>query len=147
MFLFSKSIIPEDSKSARRVLKPASVKRRFKAIFKKLFFGAWIGLYAIFMDFCHRRATKFGASCNSHNEIYDIGVKILYFQCFVTTNMFLLSKSIIPEDSKISRRDLEHVYVKRRFKAILKKLIFWAWIGLYAIFMDFCPRRATKFGA
>ena len=58
--------------------------------------------------------------------------------------MFLFSKSIIPEDSKISRRDLEHVYVKRRFKAILKKQIFWAWIGLYAIFMDFCPRRATK---
>ena len=26
-------------------------------------------------------------------------------------------------------------------------MIFWAWIGLYAIFMDFCPRRATKFEA
>ena len=58
--------------------------------------------------------------------------------------MFLFSKSIIPEDSKISRRDLEHVYVKRRFKAILKRTDFWAWIGLDTIFMDFCPRRATK---
>ncbi len=33
--LFSKSIIPEDSKSARRVLKHAGVKRRFKAICEK----------------------------------------------------------------------------------------------------------------
>ena len=40
--------------------------------------------------------------------IYNIGTEILYFQCFVTTDMFLFSKSIIPEDSKISRRDLEH---------------------------------------
>ena len=58
--------------------------------------------------------------------------------------MFLFSKSIIPEDSKISRRDLGHVCVKTRFKAILKKVDFWAWIRLYAIFMDFCPWRATK---
>ena len=49
-------------------------------------------------------------SCYTYKKtIYDIGTEILYFQCFVTTDMFLFSKSIIPEDSKISRRDLEHV--------------------------------------
>ena len=41
--------------------------------------------------------------------IYNIGTEILDFQCFLTTDMFLFSKCIIPEDSKISRRDLEHV--------------------------------------
>ena len=45
-------------------------------------------------------------------EIYDIGTKILYFQCFATTDMFLFSKSIIPDDSKILDRDLEHVLWK-----------------------------------
>ena len=33
---------------------------------------------------------------------------------------------------------------KDDLKRSLKTLIFWPWIGLYAIFMDFCPRRATK---
>ena len=61
---------------------------------------------------------------NYTKAIYNIGTEILYFQCFLTTDMFLFSKSIIPEDSKISRRDLEHVCVKRRFKAILKKVKF-----------------------
>ena len=32
--------------------------------------------------------------------IYNIGTEILYFQCFVTTDMFLFSKSIIPEEIK-----------------------------------------------
>ena len=57
--------------------------------------------------------------CN--REIYDIGAKILYFQCFVTTDMFLFSISIIPEDLETSRRDLAFGSVKTRFKAILKK--------------------------
>ena len=60
--------------------------------------------------------------CN--REIYDIGTKILYFQCFVTTDMFLFSISIIPEDLESSRRDLAFGSVKTRFKAILKKSMF-----------------------
>ena len=32
--------------------------------------------------------------CNSHNEIYDIGTEILYFQRFTTTDMFLFQFSI-----------------------------------------------------
>ena len=59
--------------------------------------------------------------CCPQNEIYDIGTEILYFQCFVTTDMFLFSISIIPEDLETSRRDLAFGSVKTRFKAILKK--------------------------
>ena len=66
--------------------------------------------------------------CN--REIYDIGTKIIYFQCFVTTDMFLFSISIIPEDLESSRRDLAFDSVKTRFKAILKEVDFWAWIRL-----------------
>ena len=54
------------------------------------------------------------------NVNIDIGAEILYFQCFVTTDMFLLSKSISPEDSESSRRDLATAGVKTRFKAIQK---------------------------
>ena len=57
--------------------------------------------------------------CN--RAIYDIETKILYFQCFVTTGMFLFSISIIPEDLESSRQDLAFDSVKTRFKAILKK--------------------------
>ena len=50
-----------------------------------------------------------GFAASLKAAIYNIGTEILYFQCFVTTDMFLFSKSIIPEDSKILDRDLEHV--------------------------------------
>ena len=53
--------------------------------------------------------------------IYHIGTEILYFQCFVTTDMFLFSKSIIPEDLSTDWRVLKPAGVKRRFKAILKR--------------------------
>ena len=43
------------------------------------------------------------------------------FSMFVTTDMFLFSISIIPEDLETSRRDLAFGSVKTRFKAILKK--------------------------
>ena len=56
------------------------------------------------------------------NELCDIGTKFLFVQCFVTTDMFLFSISIIPEDLETSRRDLAFGSVKTRFKAILKKL-------------------------
>ena len=53
--------------------------------------------------------------------IYDIGTEILEFQCLNCFKTRLFCKSIIPEDSKISRRDLSFASAKSRFKAILKK--------------------------
>ena len=72
--------------------------------------------------------------------ICDIGTEILYFQCFVTTDMFLFCKPIIFSGNCRILRDLAFGSVKTRFKAILKKL-FGAQIDF---FMNFCPRRATK---
>ena len=56
--------------------------------------------------------------------IYDIGTEILKFQCLNCFKTPLFCKSIIPEDSKISRRDLSFPSVKSRFKAIFKKCEF-----------------------
>ena len=50
--------------------------------------------------------------------IYDIGTKILYFQCFVTTDMFLFCKPIIFSGNCRICRDLAFGSVKTRFKAI-----------------------------
>ena len=74
----------------------------------------------------------------SHNEIYDIGTKIIYFQCFVTTDMFLFCKPIIFSGNCRICRDLAHGSVKTRFKAILKKLDFSAQIDLLQLFGR-CP--------
>ena len=41
-----------------------------------------------------------------YHEASNIGTEIIYFQCFATTDIFLVSKSIIPEDFKSSRRVL-----------------------------------------
>ena len=92
--------------------------------------------------------------CN--REIYDIGTKILYLQCFVTTDMFLFSISIIPEDLESSRRDLAFGSVKTRFKAIFRvrpsvlllnvTLRIWQ---KWQLIVDFCknawPNRNVKF--
>ena len=79
--------------------------------------------------------------CN--RELYDIGTNILYFLCFVTTDMFLFSISIISEDLESSRRDLAFGSVKTRFKAILKNVDLRAWIRLWAFVIFFC-RSPTK---
>jgi len=61
-------------------------------------------------------------SCYTYKKtIYDIGTEILKFQCLNCFKTRLFCKSIIPEDSKISRRDLSFASVKSRFKAIFKK--------------------------
>ena len=81
-----------------------------------------------------------------HHEIYDIGTKILYFQCFFTTDMFLFCKTILYSGSCRIFRDLAFGSIKTRFKAILKKLDFSAQIDFSAhiyFFHDFSPRRAT----
>ena len=51
----------------------------------------WLAAAAGWLAAADWRATKSGAACNSHNDIYDIGTEILYFQCFATTDMFLFS--------------------------------------------------------
>ena len=53
----------------------------------------------------------------------DIGTKIIYFQCFVTTEMFLFCKPIILSGNCRICRDLAFGSIKTRFKTILKKLI------------------------
>ena len=69
--------------------------------------------------------------CDIGTEIYDIGTEILYFQCFVTTDMFLFCKPTAFSWNCRICRDLAFGSVKTRFKAILKKLDFSAQI-------DFC---------
>ena len=53
----------------------------------------------------------------SHPEIYDIGTEILYFQCFVTTDMFLLCKSIFFSGDCSARFPPLESSAKTRFKA------------------------------
>ena len=57
-------------------------------------------------------------------DSYDIGTKIIFVQCFVTTDMFLFCKPIIFSGNCRICRDLAFGSVKTRFKAILKKLDF-----------------------
>ncbi len=54
------------------------------------------------------------------NELYDIGAKILFVPCFVTTDMFLFFTKYFSGNCRICR-DLAFGSVKTRFKAILKK--------------------------
>ena len=58
------------------------------------------------------------------NELYDIGTKILFVQCFVATDMFSFSKPIFFSGNCRIFRDLAFGSIKTRFKAILKKLDF-----------------------
>ena len=57
------------------------------------------------------------------NELCDIGTKLLFVQCFVTTDMlFLFCKPIIFCGNCCILRDLAFGSVKTRFKAILKQI-------------------------
>ena len=67
--------------------------------------------------------------------IYDIGTKILYFQCFVTTDMFLFCKPIFFSGNCRILRDLAFGSVKTRFKVILKKLDLSAHDRLFHVFL------------
>ena len=70
-------------------------------------------------------------------QIYiDIGTKFLYFQCFVTTDMFLFCKTILYSGNCLIFRDLSFGSIKTRFKAILKKLDFSAQIDLCSFLED-----------
>ena len=74
--------------------------------------------------------------------ICDIGTEILYFQCFVTTDMFLFCKPIFFSGNCRICRDLAFGSVKTHLKAILKKLDFSAQIDFSAqlyFFHELCP--------
>ena len=75
----------------------------------------------------------------------DIGTKILYFQCFVTTDMFLFCKPTIFSGNCRICRDLAFGSVKTRFKAILKKLDFSAQIDFLQLFGEMSPKDAQSF--
>ena len=68
------------------------------------------------------RTKHVGCSLSAQNEIYDIGTKIIYFQSFVTTDMFLFCKPICFSWNCRMFKDLAFGNIKIRFKAILKKL-------------------------
>ena len=77
----------------------------------------------------------------------DIGAKIIYFQCFVTTDMFLFCKPMNFSGNCRICRDLAFGSVKTCFKVILKKLDFSTQIDFSSqieFSMNFCPQRATK---
>ena len=63
----------------------------------------------------------------------------IYFQCFVTTDMFLFCKPIIFSGNCRICRDLAFGSVKTRFKAILKKLDLSAQIDFLQLFGR-CPK-------
>ena len=71
-------------------------------------------------------------------EIYiDIGTNILYFQCFVTTDMFLFCKPIFISGICCIFRDIAFGSAKTRFKAILRKQEFSAQVDFSAQFYFF----------
>ena len=69
--------------------------------------------------------------CNHQNEIYDMGTKILYFQCFVTTDMFLFCKPTIFSGICRFFRDLALGSIKTRFKG------FWVFFRKFACDLGF----------
>ena len=70
------------------------------------------------------------------------GSEILNFQCFCIMEMFLFSKSIIPEEIKTPRPILQRFSIKTPFKAKKLKICMRPWIRRL-FFMICCPRRAT----
>ena len=83
--------------------------------FYMILYDFWSFLYDLY-DFWKKMCIL-----NYTKAIYNIGTEILYFQCFLTTDMFLFSKSIIFSATTTDWRVLSRGSVKTRFKAILKK--------------------------
>ena len=82
--------------------------------------------------------------------MYDIGTKILYFHCFVTTDMFLFCKPIIFSGNCRICRDLAFGSVKTRFKAfwdIFLKICMRPWIRRYRFYWTFAPRGRLNYEA
>ena len=82
--------------------------------------------------------------------IYDIGTKILYFQCFVTTDMFLFCKPIFFSGICRIFRDLAFGSVKTRFKGfwdIFSKICMRPWIRRYRFYWTFAPGGRLNYEA
>ena len=82
------------------------------------------------------------------NVIYDIGTKILNFQCFCIMENHIFSKSIIFSGIGSIFRALSYGTIKTRFKAfwdIFLKICMRTWIRRLRFFIKFCPQRATEY--
>ena len=77
----------------------------------------WVAACWLFLVLSKERRRGRATHPGDHHEIYDIGTKILYFQCFVTTDMFLFCKPIFLSGNCRIYRDLAFGSVKTRFKA------------------------------
>ena len=80
------------------------------------------------------------------NVIYDIGTKILIFQCFCIMENHIFSNSIFFRGIGSIFRALSFGTIKTRFKAfwdIFLKICMRTWIRRLRFFIKFCPRRAT----
>ena len=110
--------------------------------------SGWVAACWLFLVLSKERRRGRATHPGDHHEIYDIGTKILYFLCFVTTDMFLFCKPIIFSGNCRIFRDLAFGSVKTRFKAFCMGHFFEhlhaALDSQVMFFMNFCPRRATK---
>ena len=82
--------------------------------------------------------------------IYDSGTKILYFQCFVTTDMFLFCKSIFVSGTCRIFRDLAFGSIQARFKGfwdIFSKMCMRPWIRRYRFYWTFAPGGRLNYEA
>ena len=82
--------------------------------------------------------------------IYDIGTKIIFVQCFVTTDMFLVCKPIIFSGNCGIFRDLAFGSVKTRFKGfwdIFSKICMRPWIRRYRFYWTFAPGGRLNYEA
>ena len=87
----------------------------------------------------------------SHNEIYDIGTKVLNLQCLNCPQNQLFCKSIIPEEIESPGPVLSFGSVKTRFKAIcdiFSKNCMRPWIRSLRFydFFTFCLPSKSCFG-
>ena len=97
----------------------------------------------ISLEITTSNATRKPISQNSYCEhnIYDIGAKIIYFQCFVTTDMFLFYKPYFLAEIAAFVEILLLAMSKHVLKRSQKS---WTFLPRFTFFMNFCPQRATK---
>ena len=99
---------------------------------------------------CKRIYTSCRTLCNLKNELYDIGTKNLYVQCFVTTGMFLFCKSIFFSGMCRIFRDLAFGSIKTRFKGfwdIFSKICVRPWIRRNRFYWTFAPGGRLSYEA
>ena len=106
--------------------------------------SGWVAACWLFLVLSKERRRGRATHPGDHHEIYDIGTKILYFQCFVTTDMFLFCKPIFFSGNCRICRDLAFGSGKTRFKAILKKQDFSVQIDFLQLFGEICRQKMPK---